>query len=150
MISLSPIVTLIVLQVAAIAFAVVAALQNAPAVDSFNKYGLADWPGWKVQIARFHRYNNWIKFLFCVICSLLAGPEWLGILITGFVCGLWIYLVFDIVLSKAIGKPWHYQSRNDPHGRFWILSFTEETAGKWKALILSASIIITNLLRILL
>lgn len=131
----------IISQVVAILFAIAVAKHDAPAIIHFYDY-LAS----PLFIARFHRYNFWLKFLFCVVVSLLASPYWPDGLFYGLASGLWIWLVFDPALNISSGKQkWDYLGLNDADGRFWNGLFGRNS-GKIKAVLLSVAIIAVNLI----
>lgn len=83
-------------QIVTILFAFVFAMQQAPAVKAFRDYVPINNP----YIKLYHRFG-WI------LSALVIGyisPLNLHLLIN---C-LWYWLVFDIVLNKATGKPFDY------------------------------------------
>lgn len=134
-----------VIQILSILAAIALARHDAPAVIHFEYHGVDN-----NSMAKFHRNNNYIKFVFCLLAASCFYPDWKEMLYAIVLCGLWIYLLFDIVLNKnRPGKNWDYIGLNDADGRRWTKWFGQR-AGEWKAIILSLLIIITNLLKLLL
>lgn len=129
-------------QAIAFLFAIALAKHDAPAVIHFEHYGVPN-----NELARFHRYNNWVKFFFCLLAAITAIPEWKDMICTGLVSALWIYLVFDIALNlNRPGKNWDYIGRNDADGRRWVKWFGKG-AGEMKAVIIAIMIISVNILK---
>lgn len=117
-------------------FAVFAALHDAPVVMSWEESGQVT----PKEMARFHRYNAWLKFIFCLSVSICGSAgidhRLILMLFLGLLSFLTIYLVFDIALSVIRpGRSWDYLGVNDGDGRRWIKWFGKN-AGKWKAAIL--------------
>lgn len=134
--------TIYIVQAISILFAFGLARHDAPAVLNFEDKGVDP-----LQMAKFHRYNNWTKFAFCLLAAATGFPDVLNIGFAGLLSFLWIYLVFDIALNKARGKSWDYIGSNDADGRRWIKWFGNN-AGEIKALILFGLIAGVNVLKI--
>ncbi len=123
---------MIVNQIIAIAFGIVLAWHDAPAVSSFERN---DAPGpW---MARFHRYNNWVKAMFCLGSAWAYWPDWYTAVFCGLLCAGWVYFVFDPILavSREPARNWYYKGLNDKDGRFWR-RIGGEKAGIAKAIVL--------------
>ena len=132
-----------IVQLVAIVFAVVLAKQNAPSVIHFENKGVDE-----LTMAKFHRYNVWVKFIFCVCCAVGFLPDIKTSIAIGLLSFLWIYLLFDIALNKnRPGRSWDYIGSNDADGRRWIKWFGKK-AGEWKAVILSVAIVGVNVLNL--
>lgn len=117
------------------------AKHDAPAVIEFENDGVDN-----KLMSIFHRYNFWVKVLFCAVAGLVASPYWIDSLFYGLTSALWIYLVFDPALNLNRPKvKWHYLGLNDADGRFWNGTFGKNS-GKIKAVILSVAIIAVNLI----
>lgn len=137
----------LIYQACAVGFAIVLAKHNAPTVLHFEDFGFRSEAERNKAMAKFHRYNNWVKGIFCLMAALLLLPDWKESLFAGVLTGLWIYLVFDIALNKnRPGISWDYLGLNDADGRRWIKWFGKN-AGEVKALILLAAIAATNVLK---
>ena len=132
------------IQILSILFAIGLAKHDAPAVIHFEHYGIDN-----KQMAKFHRYNNWIKFFFCLLASTIFIPTLVLIFISGLLSFLWIYLIFDIALNKSrSGISWDYIGSNDADGKRWINWFGKK-AGEIKAVSLLALIIVVNILKLI-
>lgn len=130
---------MIVNQLISALFAFFVAMHDAPAVSSFERN---DAPGpW---MAKFHRYNFWLKAAFCFGISITYLPDWIGSASAGVFSALWIYLVFDPVLavSREPARKWHYKGLNDSDGRFW----NKWGGGKVKAVVLILAIVAANII----
>ena len=136
----------IIIQVLAIVFAIVCARHDAPAVLHFENYGFPNEQKQKKVLKQFHRNNWWLKFFFCTVVSMHFIPEWLEVIVHGSIAGLWIYLVFDIVLNLCRGIEWDYLGSYDKDGNWWRRWFGKN-AGRVKALILIVLIIAVNVLK---
>lgn len=130
--------TLYITQALSILFAYALAKHDGAAIELFNS------PDPNLQMAKFHRYNNWTKFAFCLLASLAAFPDLLNMGFNGLLSFLWIYLLFDPVLSKSRGKDWDYLGENDADGRRWIKWFGKGNAGERKFFILVVVILVVN------
>ena len=132
-----------IIQVISLLFAIVLAKHDGPAITVFEDKGVTP-----KQMAVFHRYNNWLKFFFCLLAASVFYWEWLDMAIAGVLSFLWIYLAFDIFLNKERpGRSWDYLGSNDADGRMWIKWFGNG-AGEWKAVILLLAIITINVLNV--
>ena len=130
------------IQVVSIIFAVVLAKHDAPAVIHFENKGVDP-----LTMAKFHRYNVWVKSLFHVVCALPFLPDLKTSIASGLLSFLWVWLLFDIALNKSRpGRSWDYIGENDADGRRWIEWFGKK-AGEWKAVILSIGIVSVNVLK---
>lgn len=128
-------------QAIAAVFAIAIAYHDAPAVLHFEHYGVD-----AKTMSRFHRYNVWIKFLFCLLAALATGPAIAAMIFTGLASALWIYLLFDIFLNlKRPGRGWSYLGSNDADGMFWLKLFGS-SAGEIKAIVLAVLIISLNVI----
>lgn len=133
------------IQILSILVAVFLARHDAPAVLHFEYHGVDN-----NSMAKFHRNNNFIKFVVCCLAACVFYPDIKSMFFAGLLSALWIYLLFDIVLNKnRPGKNWDYIGQNDADGRRWIKLFGQR-AGEWKAILLFALIVITNILKIVL
>lgn len=134
-----------VCQIIAIQFAISLAKHNAPAVTQFENYGIGD-----TQMARFHRYNNWTKFFFCLSSSFIAYDNWWLMAIFGFLSFLWVWCLFDpaLNLSRTPKRNFFYLGLNDADGRFWNGTFGRNS-GVFKFAILLLLIIFINILVLL-
>lgn len=130
-----------IIQAIAALFAFVLAKHDGPAVTVFEDKGITP-----LQMAVFHRYNNWVKFFFCIAASSVFAWVWIDMILTGILSFLWIYLVFDPALNKSRpGRSWDYMGSNDADGRRWLKWFGKN-AGEKKAVILLLLIIVINIL----
>lgn len=127
-----------IIQPIAILFAIATAFHDAPAVKHFENFGVSN-----KEMAQFHRYNWWLKFLFCFAASVSGFPKLPAMIFIGLISALWIMLVFDIALNIRRGKKWHYISWNNANGRAWIRWFWK-SAGQVKAILLTILIAATN------
>jgi hypothetical protein len=127
-----------ILQAIAIQFAISVAKHDEPAVTKFSNSGLDHKP-----MARFHRYNVWLKGFFCIMAAFVYQPVFWPMLFAGFISALWIYLVFDIALNLSRRKGWDYLGEDDADGRFWNKHFGTR-GGELKAIILFVAIVIVN------
>lgn len=131
--------TIYIVQAASILFAFALAKHDAAAIRIFEQVEAVP----NLFMARFHRYNNWSKFAFCLIAAATGIPDGWIMGFAGLLSALWIYLVFDIVLNKNRGRSWDYIGNNDADGRRWIKWFGDR-AGELKALILFGAILTVN------
>lgn len=127
-----------IVQAVVAVFAVVTAFHDAPAVQVFRYHGVSN-----KEMAQFHRYNVWLKFLFCVVAALAAGPKLVTMIFTGLVCATWVYLLFDIAINVRTGKKWSYISIDNANGRTWYRWFWK-SAGQVKAALLLLAIAALN------
>jgi hypothetical protein len=136
-------VFLYIVQALSIWAAFVFAWKDVPAVRKFHNDGASP-----EEMAGFHR-NGWvIKVFFCILAGLVFKDNYLFGGFSFILSGLWIWLLFDPVLnvSRDQGFTWDYLGLNDADGRRWRKWFGDKKAGKWKAVVLSAAILILNLL----
>lgn len=125
-------------QALSILFAFALAKHDGPAVLNFEDKGVDP-----LQMARFHRYNNWTKFAFCLSSAATGFPSIVDIGFAGLLSFLWIWLVFDPALNKARGKSWDYIGTNDADGRKWVKWFPNRP-GEMKFVILLTLILGVN------
>ncbi len=147
----------ITFQLCAIGFSIALAKHNAPAVLHFEEYGFRSSAEMNKAMAQFHRYNVWVKIIFCILVAVDRGPDqlpieshhWVNMVFAGLTSAFWIWLIFDIALNlNRPGRKWYYLGLNDADGRRWIKRLGEK-AGKIKAAILLAVIILLNVAKAL-
>ena len=139
-----------IIQLLAVLFSVAVAKHDAPAVNHFENYGFSSDKQLRDALRQFHNNNWWLKFFFCAGVAVPAIPNWIEAVCSGLLAGLWVYLLFDIVLNlNRPGRKWYYLGNNDKDGRFWIKLFGRN-AGKIKVVILLILITSINLLKYLL
>lgn len=127
------------------------AAHDEPCVTYMENYvNKKDW-----QMDRFHRYNSWAKFFFCLAASFIGVAvkvDWhifLVIFSNGALAALWVWLVFDPALSiMRPGRNWDYIGQNDDDGKRWIKWFGKN-AGEWKAVILFILIVIITTIKLI-
>lgn len=128
-------------QAISVAFAVITAAISAPIVTRFERNGAT-----VRQMTLLHRYTALVKIAFGLVVVLQALPDLHRAAFSGVFAFLWVYILFDPLLSRfrRPKRPWHYLGLNDGDGRFWNGTFGRD-AGKWKAAILLTLITLTNL-----
>lgn len=143
-----------IIQLASIIVAWAIAKMQGPTIDLIENAGAPP----RVWLA-LHTYGLFIKATFV---GTMFTIEFMTVRITGVphhweailysvVSGLWIYLLFDIILNKTRRikpRPWYYLSINDADGRRLLDWFGPE-AGKVKAYICAGLIIIFNVLKVI-
>lgn len=134
--------TILIIQLLAIVFAVACAYHDAPAVSNFERNGVTG-----VDLARFHHNNALLKTIFCVAVALSQYPNVQLEAFSGGLAALWIWVIFDPVLNlkRHPSRPWDYLGLNDWDGQFWNGVFGQNS-GKWKAAILFTLITTLNIL----
>lgn len=137
--SIPPIVWI---QAAAILFTLFAAKISAKIVTRYENKGATIH-----QMTLLHRYTFLIKLAYCIGTAAIFIPDLKGAAFSGLLAALWIYIIFDPLISiwRIPKRPWHYLGLNDADGRFWNGTFGKN-AGKFKAAILAAALITTNIL----
>jgi hypothetical protein len=118
-------------QLYSILFAVALAYSNKVPCEKFR------WTGTSIKEDKiFHRANLIVKVLFALIISN-------GIVLPFILCGLWLWLVFDIALNVFIGNTWFYTGDTAKSDRL-LKRYLGEYAGLVKMLVVSSAILTIN------
>lgn len=136
-------VFLYIVQALSIWAAFVFAWKDAPSVREFHNDGVS-----QEDMGKFHKNGSFLKLLVCILAGLVFNENYLFAGFSFVLSGLWIWLLFDPVLNRARSQGFKldYLGLNDADGRRWRKWFGDKNAGKWKAVVLSAAILILNIL----
>lgn len=137
----------IISQVLMILYIRMAAWHHAPAVNAMREY--APTPNPYEDPFHFWSFGQAVIVALCISLGLLSYQPWYWCAVMGLLCGCWYSLLFDPWISKGIHMNWDYLG-NDPGIDRWLKRLFGKNAGQIKATILSAIIIVINVLRFIL